>query len=495
MKRTLSFFALFAGAIVASDAAAQQLRQPWSSRPVAFNYDYANYGLQTQPSPSDQPLAMEDADVVKAEEANAASGCGAGGCNSSCPSCGKCACHGGCNCGDPWRLFDNCCCLKHCGIEVTGHIEQGFTWNPDDPANRLNFGRLFDDRSNDYRLNQTILTFEKALDPEPCCSDWGFKAQLMYGSDARFIHSLGFMDNVTDDPVQPDIVEMYGNWHLPILTEGGVDVKVGQFVTLMGAEVINAIDNPLYSHSWIFNFGIPFKHTGFMATTHITDQFDLHTGLVVGINTGSFDDNNDVLSFHGGFMWKSCDESLTIPFSMHIGAENDTNFNTLSGIPGFDANHDLRYIFTSQPTYNWSENVKLITDLNWGWDEGFDAEWYGAAQYWIYAANECTNLVARLEVWRDDDGFAAFEDTSNDGFIDLEHGIPGPNGFGALLFGGDNTYTSLTLGVTHKPSPNLILRPEVRMDWVDVGSLGIAPFDDFTDNNQMTVGMDAIWQF
>ena len=31
----------------------------------------------------------------------------------------------------------------------------------------------------------------------------------MYGSDARFIHGLGLLDNVTSDTIQPDIVEAY----------------------------------------------------------------------------------------------------------------------------------------------------------------------------------------------------------------------------------------------------------------------------------------------
>ncbi len=33
-------------------------------------------------------------------------------------------------------------------------------------------------------------------------------------------------------------------------------------MTLEGAEFINAPDNALYTHSYIFFFGIPFKHTG-----------------------------------------------------------------------------------------------------------------------------------------------------------------------------------------------------------------------------------------
>ncbi|WP_163368109.1 outer membrane beta-barrel protein, partial [Klebsiella aerogenes] len=69
-------------------------------------------------------------------------------------------------------------------------------------------------------------------------------------------------------------VEAHALFHLPWLTAGGIDVKVGQYVTLEGAEVINAPDNALYTHSYIFNFGIPFKHTGILTTTHVNPMLD-----------------------------------------------------------------------------------------------------------------------------------------------------------------------------------------------------------------------------
>ena len=43
---------------------------------------------------------------------------------------------------------------------------------------------------------------------------------------------------------------------------GGTDVKFGQYPTPLGDEVIDATGNTFYSHSYIFNYGLPFKHTG-----------------------------------------------------------------------------------------------------------------------------------------------------------------------------------------------------------------------------------------
>ena len=120
------------------------------------------------------------------------------------------------------------------------------------------------------------------------------------------------------------------------------------------------------------------------------------------------------------------------------------------------------------------------------------------ANYVRYELNKCLAAVARFEVWRDDDNFAAFKDTSNDGFINQERGQQIDLGTGlanGLTTGGDTTYVALTLGLNWKPYENLLVRPEVRWDWADKGSLGIKPFNDSEDLNQFTAGFDVIWFF
>ena len=114
-------------------------------------------------------------------------------------------------------------------FKISGWVESGITFNPDSPQSNQNFGRLFDDRANEPLLNQVVINFERALVPQPGQFDWGFKLQFMYGSDARFIHSLGLFDRTTHEILQPDLVEAYLNLHFPVLTEGGLDLKLGKF--------------------------------------------------------------------------------------------------------------------------------------------------------------------------------------------------------------------------------------------------------------------------
>src|SRR6202022_4131921 len=112
---------------------------------------------------------------------------------------------------------------------------------------------------------------------------------------------LGEFTHAINSRYQVDIVEAYLSAHLPWLTSGGIDIKAGHYVTLEGIEVITAPDNLLYSHSYIFNFGIPFKHTGVLTTTHLNSVVDIYAGIDTGVNTSlGKGDNNDAAAFHGG---------------------------------------------------------------------------------------------------------------------------------------------------------------------------------------------------
>src|SRR5437762_8281545 len=246
-------------------------------------------------------------------------------------------------------------------FKISGWIDSGITFNPASPNDNQNFGRFFDDRTNEPMLNQLVINFERALAPQPGEFDWGFKLQFMYGSDARFIHSLGlFSDTAATSILQPDLVEAYLNLHFPVITEGGLDLKLGKFVTLEGAETIDPRANFFYSHTYIFNFGIPFNHTGALATFHASKLLDLYAGITRGVNA-SVDDNNDSPAFHGGVGLNLLDGKLSALATTHIGPETP------------DDNRHNRYLndltITAKPTKNFTS----ITDLNYIYDEAADA--------------------------------------------------------------------------------------------------------------------------
>ena len=376
-------------------------------------------------------------------------------------------------------------------FKIYGWVEAGITVNGDRPNDNQNFGHLFTDRANEPLLNQAVIVLERTLKPEPGQYDWGFRVQGLFGSDARFIHYFGELDNTMHEIVQPDIVEAYAQLHTPWLTEGGIDFKLGQFVTLEGVEVINATGNFFYSHTYIFNFGIPFKHTGLMVTTHATKWLDIYTGVVRGVNAG-WDDNNDVLSFHGGIGLNLLDGKLTVLASTSLGAENDGIF-----AGALRTNSALRQLHDVAITWKINDKLTSITDLNYGQDDGFRAEWYGVAQYLTYSLNDYLSLGVRGEVWRDDDGFAAASFGNNEDLVKIQRGIF-RNIDPRTVGGGDTTYGAVTIGANIKPpgilKDRLLIRPEVRYDSA-IGGARNRPFDDSSDHDQFTASLDVIFSF
>ena len=368
-------------------------------------------------------------------------------------------------------------------FKISGWIDAGITLNPDSPQSNQNFGRLFDDRTNEPLLNQVVINFERALAPQPGEFDWGFKLQFMYGSDARFIHSVGlFSDTASTSILQPDLVETYLNLHFPVITDGGLDLKLGKFVTLEGAETIDPRTNFFYSHTYIFNFGIPFNHTGALVTFHATKSLDLYSGITRGVNT-SLDDNNDNVSFQGGVGLNLLDGKLTVLATTSIGPETPNN------------NHDQRYLNDITVTAKITDKFTSITDLNYARDEVIDAQAYGIAQYFTYAINSWLTAGIRGEIFRDDKGFyvVSFANT-HDPMRALE-GEPtiDPRTVG----GGKTTYGAVTAGVNikppvPKPAASLVIRPELRFDRALNGT---RPFNDSSDHNQFTASIDVIITF
>ncbi len=319
--------------------------------------------------------------------------------------------------------------------------------------------------------------------PQPGEFDWGFKLQLLFGTDARFIHSLGLFDGIMGTSIyQPDIPEAYLNLHFPVVTQGGLDVKLGKFATPVGFETIDPRSNPFYSHSYIFNFGVPFNHTGALFTLHANSWLDLLGGVTRGVNT-SLDDNNDSVSFLAGFGLNLDDGKLLVNAVSSIGPETP------------DDNHDLRYLSDIYATWKITDKWTSITEFNLIHDDGADANGYGGTQYLTYAINDKITAKIRGEIWRDDKGFyvTSFADP-HDPVRSLEgRPVIDPRTVG----GGRTTYGALTIGLDLKPSvpkpfQGLTLRPELR---VDHSFSDTRPFNQSQDETMFTAGIDALLTF
>lgn len=382
-------------------------------------------------------------------------------------------------------------------IAFSGHVEGGATFNPDGPGNRINYGHLFTDKSNQFLLNQVMGTAERPLDLKAPGYDIGFKLQAFFGSDARYTHFLYEGDDITDGRNQFDIVEANLMMHTPWLTPGGVDFKIGQFPTLLGYEVIPATGNFFYSHSYIFQFGLPFKHTGGYTTVHALPWLDVHAGVTTGVNTSAFGgDNNDAPSFIGGATVTLFDGNLAIAYATHIGPEQpESTRSTLNFSPGADKRqyHDV-YV-----TWKITDAFTSVTELNFVRDSAANAVAKGIGQYLLYKMNDWLSFGVRGEIFRSD-AFYVGEFPDNKDFIEVLKGDP--KGVQATPVG-STTFAEITFGANIKPLAQVkylegfTIRPEIRYDHtID----NVRPYK--TDGNnvgqsdrQLTVGIDFILPF
>jgi Putative beta-barrel porin-2, OmpL-like. bbp2 len=396
-------------------------------------------------------------------------------------------------------------------VTVNGEVDAGIMGNPDSPPSGINWGRTFTDKANEPTLNATILTIQRATDPNATGYDVGFTLQGTFGSDARYTHYLGEGEYWINAREQFDVLQANLLVHTPWITPGGIDWKLGEWPTLEGAEVIDPAGNLFYSHSYIFNYPEPFKDFGILAITHINPTLDIYTAVTSGQQTtlvAYHGDNNDAPSFEGGFgLNKLFGGAVTILATTHIGPENGTGGSPSS--PTFNGAANNALVFENDLVVTWTvtDKITLTGEGNYTRNEILPGdETYGAVGYISYQTPwDWLKINGRAEVWRDNIGgyVGAFPD--NFDFVNAERG------FGSGIFQGGTTYMELTAGLNITPTipasipylKSVIFRPEIRydssldgttpFDLVQTGSLPESGFG--TKSSSFTIGGDVILKF
>ena len=371
-------------------------------------------------------------------------------------------------------------------VTYGAQLDAGITGNFDRPADGLNFGRLFDDKANTVLLNQIQLTATRPIDSSAAGYDVGFILQGTYGSDVRYTHYLGEFNALTSDRDQFTVLQADLLLHAPWLVRGGIDFKLGQFVTPIGYETIDPSTNPFYSHSYLFNFG-PFQHTGLQAIAHVSPTLDLYGQVDTGEST-TFDggDNNaEPAGLFGVGLNNIAGGKLTLLALMHLGPEDATD------ALGSAANGDMRYEGDVVATYKATPKLTLVGEAQWQHDDSVGADSYGAAGYLSYALTPTLAANFRGEVYRDNAGFFVAAYPGNLDSVRALNGLP------STTFGeGRQTYSEWTWGVSYKPViPHLALlafRPELR--W-DKSFSGGHPYDAGTETGNFTLAADVILGF
>lgn len=302
------------------------------------------------------------------------------------------------------------------------YLQGGYTYNFNDPGSRENGLRVFDHKDNSFTLDLAQLVFAK----EAPMGGLGFKLKLSAGETAKFIHAAGLGDS--DDPF--DLTEAYLEYVAPL--GKGLKFRFGKFVTMHGAEVIEAKDDMNYSRGLLFNFAIPFTHTGLMVGYPFSDKFGVNFYVVNGWD--NFEDEGS---------------SKTLGLSMNVTPSEQVAF-VLNLMHGREADlqtgvESPRFLADLVATFKPVKNLTLALNGDYGVQQdsapdGSDAKWYGIAGYVKYDFSDLFGLAMRAEYFKDPDGARTLT---------------------------PQTAKEVTVTPEFRILKNLIIRPEYRHDWSD----------------------------
>jgi len=321
-----------------------------------------------------------------------------------------------------WSHCDDEC--KPC-VRFGGWLQSGYT-SENDPLSRTRGDLLsFNDVPDQLNLHQGWFWAEKAVDTEEQCFDWGFRVDVVYGTDAQKTQAFGNppppgpegWDNEWDHGI-------YG-WAIPAaygqVAYNDLTVTLGHFYTRMGYEVVASTGNFFFTHALTHFNSEPFTHTGVIADYKVHDELSVMVGWTAGWDTG-FDQFEDGSMFHGGFTYQIT-EDCKLSYMTCVG-----DF----GRRGKEAYYHS-IILDMNLTDHWQwvvhNDILNIEEDFTGAPLNDDAQ--AIVNYLFYKVNDCWKFGVRGEWWQTNG-------TSH-------HGV--------------------SYGVNYRPHANLVIRPEVKHYW------------------------------
>jgi len=333
------------------------------------------------------------------------------------------------------------------------YLQAGYTYNgnassPGGGTGSENDLRVFDQKADSFTLDLAEIVFSK----DPAVGALGYKVKVSAGETAKFIHAagLGTQPTGTANPESFDITEAYISYTAPI--GKGLRFDIGKMATYFGAEVIEAIDNPNYSRSFLFNYAIPFTHTGLKMSYGFTDA--LSAGFYAVNGWDNAEDNNTGKSLGVSIGYAPADV-----FSGYV--------NYMSGPEQSSNNHDIRQLVDLVATIKPVKPLSFILNYDNGNEQNAvaagTAKWSGFAGIVKYDFNDKYSLSVRGESFDDNDGFRT---------------------------GTAQKLTEVTVTPEIRLANGLILRPEYRHDSSDKQS-----FDNNTKKSQDTIALGAMYRW
>lgn len=350
--------------------------------------------------------------------------------------------------------------LDGLGLDVFGWVEGGYT-GASSGTGLLRVEPRLNRFGNEFLLNQIGLVVDRPLRQDRF--DVGFFVRYYAGADAATGQPKGGIGgNNPNRHFSQDFRDLYLSFHLPILTEHGLNFKIGRMNTVIGYNGFLAPYRPLYSSDYQFFYAQDGAFTGFLADLRINDRLDVWSGMTLGANTFFTKRSNDSYCYIGQVNYWLTDERRTrLTGSVYAGP------NAIFAAPGLAGTFVTMVELRLQQ--NWSPRLTQIVQNNMGWDANTPVgtgSFYGLYTILIYHAAPSLDGIFRVEWFSDPQG-------TRTGF--------------------STDYSEVTFGVNWHPNRYVEVRPEIRGDFAGEPTFGTGPYGGH--HSQLTGGISFIVKY
>lgn len=311
-----------------------------------------------------------------------------------------------------------------------------------------------------WLLSQGAVVLERIASSSS--SWWGFRSEFYMGADAALLRPLdGF--GPTSPKFGTDFRQAYFSFYAPVLTDGGVEVKVGRQYTPLGYETTMAPYRPMYSQAYAWIYSQNGATTGAIATVHVDQKLDVITGVTLGVNS-LFDLRGRAPCYIGRGIYRP-DSKTKIIGTAYTGPQ------PIAAAKGHVGKWQTEV--EAQVDRRVNRRLDLVSETNFGWDTRDPANnnqtssWVGTYGMAIIHTHRWLDVNTRAEWFHDLDGSRT---------------------------GHPANYSEVTGGINFMPRASVNFRPEVRWDGADrnvFGPTGRPPYQ----NHQWTYAFETLLKF
>jgi hypothetical protein len=350
-------------------------------------------------------------------------------------------------------------------INISGWADFDYTYRSTG-SGQNNVAPVMNRFGDEALVRQLGIYVSKPLDPKTW--SWGFNMILIAGSDAAFLNPTAGWFRSDDPRFGVSFTDLNLTAHLPILTEGGVDVKAGRQTTILGP--MGALPWQRYfdssDYAW-YNMEEG-RYTGVSAVWHVSKRLDWYNGAEIG-GWGSFFDATVT----------GTDYITNISYWLDADAKKTKVWTTVLTGPTGHFNRNLNTTVVEVGIQeNWTARIYQIVDSQIVYSKapiffqgqpGYQERAYDVYTYLGYHLTKTVDINSRFEWYKDVDG----------------GGYPG--GFGVPK----TDYFEVTLGPDYHPTKWVQFRPEIRYDYATKDNFG----QNNDKKNQLSIAAELLFKF